>query len=338
MSKRHPLTEEIRHEEIVYFADDRRPWERLIPTIKRSTYRVQSTSDLSIHGDAPKCFLLVKGYQPGISMRRTRNWSRYISKVGSKWYPVESITEQLITRVGQHLGFDVADSLLRMVGRQVRFLSRYFLDDENESLAHGIELFRDNFGHDFVEDVAARKVERSFYTFSVVIKSIERTFPEAADAIVSGFVQMLLFDAIVGNNDRHPANWGVITSTRMTTLPRFSPIFDTARGLFWNASEAAIRLKLADKGAFQAYITNSRPQIGWHEEPNLNHFHLLQRIVDAYPEYRGLMENKAKSLDLDRCGSLLREEFSSLMSSDRLRLILTCLEARLSEVRRVVCS
>ena len=271
-------------------------------------------------------------------MRRTRNWSRYISKVGSKWYPIESITEQLITRVGQHLGFQVADSILRVVGRQVRFLSRYFLDDENESLAHGIELFREDFGHDIVEEIAARKVERSFYTFPVVVDSIKRNFPEAADDIVSGFVLMLLFDAIVGNNDRHPANWGVVTSTRMRTLPRFSPIFDTARGLFWNANEASIRLKLADRRAFQAYITNSRPQIGWDDEPNLNHFHLLQRIVDAYPEYRGLLGNQAKSLDLDRCGSLVGEEFSSLMSSDRLRLILACLEARLSEVRRVVCS
>jgi hypothetical protein len=154
----------IRHEDIDHYADDQRNWAALIPAIKRTKYLVQSTSDLSIHGDAPKCFLLVKEYQQGRPMGSPHRWPRYIAKVGSKKYPIESITEQLITRLGQCLGFPVADSKLCMVGRQVRFLSRYFLR-EDQALTHGIELFRDDFGTELVDAIAARKSEREFYTF-----------------------------------------------------------------------------------------------------------------------------------------------------------------------------
>jgi hypothetical protein len=78
---------------------------------------------------------------------------------------------------------------------------------------------------------------------------------------------MLLFDALVGNNDRHFYNWGVIRSVELRQEPCFSPIYDTARGLLWNESEEKIvDLALSDARAkvyLQKYIKGSRPKIGW---------------------------------------------------------------------------
>ncbi|MFN9368661.1 MAG: hypothetical protein ACK6CT_07815 [Planctomycetia bacterium] len=172
--------------------------------------------------------------------------------------------------------------------------------------------------------------------FPDVIASMGRAFPDAADEVVAGFVEMLLFDAIVGNNDRHPANWGVVTSTRTKVRPRFSPIFDTARGLFWNADEQFIRARLADPEALAAYVAHSRPQVSWDGQNNLNHFDLLRSISETYPSYRTMLKNKAVALDLDRCGTLLRVEFSALMTKERVLLILECLKRRFSEVRRAI--
>ena len=77
-------TSSISHKKIDHYADDQRNWAALIPTIKRAKYLVQSTSDLSIHGDATKCFLLVKEHQPGRPMSSPGQWPRYIAKVGSR--------------------------------------------------------------------------------------------------------------------------------------------------------------------------------------------------------------------------------------------------------------
>lgn len=88
---------------------------------------------LSIPGDAPKDFIRDSKHRPGHRTRRQR-FERYIAKVGSRFYPNESITDQLLTRIGQSFGLSIADSKLRLIDGQVRFLSRYFLDKNNEQL------------------------------------------------------------------------------------------------------------------------------------------------------------------------------------------------------------
>jgi HipA-like C-terminal domain len=320
-------------ESVKFFSDYQRNWAGLIPHLKRDHYRIESTSDLSIHGDAPKCFLLIKEYVGVRHMQRPRNWLKFIAKIGSKWYPVESITEQLITRIGQCFGFAVADSRLRVVGPQVRFLSRYFLHGD-ESLTHGIEIFRDDFGHEMVEEIAQKRWERDFYIFPAVVDSLTRAFPEEAAEIVPAFVRMLLFDAIIGNNDRHPANWGVITSPRSKTRSRFAPIFDTARGLFWNSSEEDVRTKLRDRQSLEAYIRKSQPQVGWENEPGLTHFLLLARIAQSYSEYKRLFQDALAPLTADMCAKMLWEEFGHLLSAERIELILRCVGLRIGKLRQ----
>ena len=121
-------------EPIRFFSDDNRNWAALIPPLKRGTYIIESTAILSMPGDAPKSFVRVREYTSNRPTRRLARWVAYIAKVGSKWYPIESVIEHLLTRVGQVLGANVADSQLRIIGTQVRFLSKYFLQRRRETL------------------------------------------------------------------------------------------------------------------------------------------------------------------------------------------------------------
>ena len=59
--------------------------------------------DASVSGDAPKDFLRIYVYGRGRKSKPT-SWPAYIAKVGQKYYPNESITEQLLTRIGQLMG------------------------------------------------------------------------------------------------------------------------------------------------------------------------------------------------------------------------------------------
>jgi len=97
--------------------------------------------DLAMTGDAPKDFLGIYEYGvDGCKRAKRKSWPRYIAKVGQKWYPNESITEHLITRIGQALKLNVAESRLVHVRGQLRFLSRYFLSG-SEYLLHGADIF-----------------------------------------------------------------------------------------------------------------------------------------------------------------------------------------------------
>ncbi len=217
--------------DIRYWSDFQRDWERLIPRLKR--FSIKTVDFLSIAGDAPKDFITDSEYRPGHRTRQQRSES-YIAKVGSKFYPNESIIEQLITRIGEVYGVKIAESKLRIVGPQVRFMSKYFLNRRIDQLTHGAEIYELCLGKENYAEIAENKSERDFFTFQMTREAIKDAFPGHMEKIVKGYVEMLTFDALIGHNDRHPYNWGVISPIRKAKSPRFSPVYDTARALFWN--------------------------------------------------------------------------------------------------------
>lgn len=60
--------------------------------------------------------------------------------------------------------------------------------------------------------------------------------------LVTDLTKILVFDGIVGNNDRHFYNWAIVTYKKRTKkIPFISPVYDTARGLMWNQSDEQIK-------------------------------------------------------------------------------------------------
>lgn len=287
----------------------------------------------AIAGEAPKDFIRVYEYGDG-RRANPRNWPGYIAKVGIKWYPNESITEHLLTRLGQVMGAPVTPSRLMWVHGQLRFLSRYFLRRE-ESLVHGAEIFAEHLGdREFVEEVEDAKLSRNVFTFQVVDESIRNVFPDQADEIMVQFVRLLQYDAIVGNNDRHFYNWGVITDLKGRRPPRFSPIYDTARALFWNTSEENLERteKQKNLGQFMTkYVDQSLPKTGWDGLDAPNHFDLIEAIYRSYPQYQPILEEIDSDRLMPQFETLLDEEFSGLLSSRRTKFVLGCLKERIEQ-------
>src|SRR5215213_1273535 len=183
--------------EIRYAADYQLGWARLIPALKN--YTLDRVDFLSIAGDAPKDFITDSEYRPGHRSRRQRRES-YIAKVGSKFYPNESITEHLLTRVGQIYGMRIAESKLRLIDGQVRFMSKYFLNRQSEQLTHGAEIYELCLGKENYKEIADNKAERDFFTFQITCEEINNAFPSHGEKIMAGYVEMLTFDALIGHN------------------------------------------------------------------------------------------------------------------------------------------
>ena len=157
----------------------------------------------NIGGDAPKDFVRV--YEYGKANKNSKaNWPHYIAKIGHKHYPNESITEYLITRIGQVWGMSIADARLFICGRYLRYASKYFLKPGKEQLIHGAEIFGGYVNDQAkVEQIELDDLACQEFTFAFAQKALGNRFPDKADDIVKRFVEMLTFDALVGNNDRH---------------------------------------------------------------------------------------------------------------------------------------
>jgi len=301
--------------------------------------------DGSVGGDAPKDVIRVYEYSSGeVRANKPEKWPIYISKVGNKSYPVESVTEHLMTRVGSLFGFNMAYSKLCKIETNVCFLSRYFLD-KKERLVHGAQIFSGYLeDKDFVEDIRNRRKSKDIFTFKFITNAIRNVFskhPSSAEEICRDFVRMLAFDAITGNNDRHHANWGVIRHVRGESPPRFSPIFDSARGLFWNHDSQTLgkrhNTKSERKGFLLGYIDGATPMTTWEgRDGALDHFELIQSIVQEHPKYESVLEDHLQPAALERVPNSLESEFGNLMCEARRRLIHDCLRGRLSRYQKAL--
>ncbi|MBK6901445.1 MAG: HipA domain-containing protein [Saprospirales bacterium] len=196
-------------------------WQQL-PILRRGYFYKEN---IEVGGDAPKSFIRVYEYGE-CRKNKPKTWVAYVAKVGHKWYPIESITEYLMNRIGEEIGLNMAKSKLALAGGQIRFLSRYFLKpDKNEQLIHGAQIYARHLeDEDFVEQANERKrndITRELFTFQFTEEAIQAIFPDHHEEIMQDFVAMILFDAIVGNNDRHFYNWGLSTMFSMKQRPVF---------------------------------------------------------------------------------------------------------------------
>ncbi len=294
--------------------------------------------DKSVGGDAPKDFLRIYEYQKNESVRRkdVTTWDGHIAKVGKKYYPNESITEHLITRIGQGLEMNIAYSCLMRFGDQLRFLSRYFLK-KNQELIHGADIMAAHLRSDrsFIDEIEADRESRQLLTFQTVSASIKDIYPDQYEEFLGDFIRLLAFDCIVGNNDRHSYNWGVIHDITGGHEPCFSPIYDTARGLFWNVTEESLSAKVKHANTrrqyLEKYVKNSCPKTGWDGLSKPNHFELLSEVLANFPLASKVLLNFNPCEIVSNTESLFRLEFKNLMSVQRQKLIIDCLDMRVDK-------
>jgi hypothetical protein len=230
-------------------------------------YESLGPDKFQIGGAAPKSLVVVA------SADTERH--AYIAKCPGKHGAREAVTEYLISCVARGLPLRVARGrLVRMppppsVKCDVRFLSRYFLSKKNQSLIHGVEIIARTFEMDAAElrsEVPkARASDRQFFTvdlISGVLDSVGKDDDQRL-ALRADFARMMAFDALIGANDRHPENWGLVYDALHPEDFVFAPIYDTARGLFWNWSDE--RLAAEDRrgrqAAIQRYAHHSKPLI-----------------------------------------------------------------------------
>lgn len=312
-----------------------------IKTLKKSNYCV--IGGFSITGEAPKSFIRVYEYQAhGKCKKNNKNtWTLYIAKTGHKFYPLESITEFLIARIGETLGLDMAYSRLVYDGTQVRFLSRYFLDPGTQELVHGSNILSQYLNdRTFVLDIEEKRLEKEFFTLEETIKAIEVCFPEDSPLILEKFFLMLFFDAWVGVQDRHCSNWGIVRHIDNKHRPYFSPIYDSARGLFWNDYEKNL-LKYKQNNQLDQLIEkrmkNSQPQFCLLNKSNINHFELVQHVWE-----NGLIKNPSyfrqifSHDSLNAVKKMVIKDFFSLLGRDRVELILQCLTKRHEKIDSIL--
>ena len=225
-------------------------------------------------------------------------------------------------------------------------MSRFFLRP-GESLNHGAEVVASCFQmreDELRQQVYGRENERKFYTVDLirgVLEEVVLNDQACGKRLVDAFSRMMAVDSLLGLNDRHPQNWGVIFHTIKTSVPpRFAPLFDSARGLFWNVPDNRFKeweRSGTRKKNIESYSRRSTPLIGIDGQSDPNHFDVIDYMVNLAPgdHFARSVRSVIQAFPIKTIRDLLDSVASDYFSPLRLGYIAELLELRYHTLSKI---
>ncbi len=120
--------------------------------------------------------------------------------------------------------------------------------------------------------------ERSKY---YTISNIKKTLDELDKSLFKDFIKIMVFDALVGEQDRHEENWGIDI---INGKYKISPLYDNGCNLLRNfRNEEYAQAYYDGKKDFGAYIRKSKTIIYKEDLPKqYKHFELIEYLNKSY--------------------------------------------------------
>jgi hypothetical protein len=152
----------------------------------------------------------------------------------------------------------------------------------------------------------------------------------------------LLFDALIGNTDRHQDNWGFLFSIAKAegAMARLMPLFDNGTSL----GHERFTEHVADwkDGEYQRYIQKGKHHVSWTlDEPRIKgHFELLEKAVQEWPETKTIIADRIANLSkfhfVDELSDLMHLPAPVPFTDERMGFILRLLAYRLDVLKALL--
>lgn len=229
-------------------------------------------------------------------------------------YTPENWSEVIAYEIGNALGFNVLRYDLAVYNGKVGCISKNMTTPtNNESLVEGHSILS---SYDSTYDPSDKNTYNR-YTFDFVRDALKAY---GAEFYIKEFIRTLIFDAIIGNSDRHQSNWGIIQSisvdeikpynkgfklrfgknkssevqSAIKNVQKAAPIYDSGCCLGREFGESQIQQHLNIQSKFDKYIRNGVAELRTGEtEKKPSHEELLRFIKNTNNgEWRAFIENE----------------------------------------------
>lgn len=157
----------------------------------------------------------------------------------------EAWAEVVAAKIGQMMELDVHKISFACIEGELGVLSENFCEDDEEFYA-GRDLFF-SISPDFEHLLLEQQIELLF-----------RVLTECN--ITTDFICVLIFDALIANQDRHYENWGILRSNDGSI--RLAPVYDNGSSLGYGLPTDKVVKILQNEEMFKAFTRRSQSILG----------------------------------------------------------------------------
>ncbi len=157
------------------------------------------------NGSESKCGVTLNGVNY-LLKRQKSNWNNVLS-------------EYVASNVIKQLGGFVHDTVLALEGSELVVLCKDFTDEFGD--LKSVDALSES-------SIDTERSQHKYY-FEDIIYELSKVVQCDLENVQRLFLEMYTFDTILGNPDRHMANWGLI---KTGNTYKFAPIFDNGASLF----------------------------------------------------------------------------------------------------------
>lgn len=255
---------------------------------------------------------------------------RYLYKRSHKYYPDQFWAEVVAYRVGRLLGVEVppAYAACNSAEGHCGALIEWFYEDGKASFVAGGQYMQR-----MMPEFDRRKGE--LHNLQAV-RSLGRFFSRIGGLTHDWTVwwhEAALFDALIGNSDRHQDNWGILIRKRKGIAQyALSPLFDNGTSLGHELLTTKVATWADDRYDF--YIRRGRHHLRWsrEDEKSCQHLDMLCRMQDeaggSIPGLRQKLENFDIGILEAELSKLCQMEMLMPMTVDRKNLYIRLIALR----------
>lgn len=221
---------------------------------------------------------------------------RYLYKRSNRKYPDQFWSEVVAYQTGCLLGVTVppAFAAYNSIDGDCGALIEWFYEDGKAAFTPGGAYMQrlmpefDRKRGELHNYQAVKKVGRAFAQSGLTQELWEEKWADA-----------FLFDALIGNTDRHQDNWGYLAIKHQGKLRlSFAPLFDNGTSLGHERFEEHIASWT--KANFERYVNKGTHHIRWQygDPEGCGHFALIEKMTTDVPQVRGYMLRKIEQFDV----------------------------------------
>lgn len=229
---------------------------------------------------------------------------RYLFKHANNRYPDQFWTEIIAYRIGCMLGVAVPpafvawDSSSGVCGALIEWFLDYPGGPEERYAPGGDYMTR------MIPGYERKKGEQHNLESIIALMKVLTQKGILDDVWQIWWCDVLLFDALIGNTDRHQDNWGLLWTAEGRA--RMAPVFDNGTSL----GHEIFPHKMAafyEPGRLAHYINRGTHHLRWHiaDQRHGQHAALIARLYVRTPELREHVKKRLAAFNMEAMGAII---------------------------------